>query len=407
MEVLTQAIPARVEGQRLRLPGLDLIRAVAIGWVMVYHAMNFHLIPDADHWVVKFGWMGVDLFFVLSGFLIASQLLRPWAGDLRPDYVRFFSRRLLRTFPAYAVVVGVYFLIPALREKPDIQPLWQFLTFTENLLYDTRSVKAFSQVWSLCVEEQFYLVIPLAVTLLAVRPTTRKTATVLVVILVFGMMVRGYLWLAKVSETPFDVGAAPHWRPYMTLIYYPTWSRLDGLLAGVTAATIKIFRPDAWKQLTAKPDLLLLCGLVGVGASMLLFKGQFASFIATIFGFPLLAFSIALIVAAGAEPRSIISRYKVPGATMLATGAYSLYLTQKIAYHLVDSGVVPSFDSGGWLRFAIAIATALVLGAALYWTVERPFLKLRECLDGPSRRSVAARQTESCLQTATKISELT
>jgi peptidoglycan/LPS O-acetylase OafA/YrhL len=405
MEMSAQAILARVEGQRSRLPGLDLIRAVAIGWVMVYHATNVHLLPDTDQWYVKFGWMGVDLFFVLSGFLIASQLLRPWAGDLRPDYVKFFSRRLLRTFPAYAVVVGAYFLIPTLSEKPDIQPLWQFLTFTENLFYDARSVKAFSHVWSLCVEEQFYLVIPVAVTLLAMRPTTRKTATVLAAILIFGMVVRGYLWLAKVSEIPFDAGAKPHWRPYMTLIYYPTWSRLDGLLAGVTAATIKIFCPDAWRRLTAKPDLLLLCGLVGLGSSMVLFKEQFASLIPAIFGFPLLALSIALIVAAGAEPRSIINRYKVPGATALATGAYSLYLSQKIAYHLVVSGLVPSFGSTGWLRFAIAIVTALAIGTALDWTVERPFLKLRARLDGPSRRSMAAPETGSGLQAAAKISE--
>src|SRR5438874_6895571 len=120
-------------GQAPRVHGLDIVRAAAIAWVMLYHAMNLDLVPDPDHAVVMFGWMGVDLFFVLSGFLIAGQLLNPWAKDLRPDYRRFFARRALRTLPAYSAVLALYFLVPAAREWPDIQPFWQFATFTENL----------------------------------------------------------------------------------------------------------------------------------------------------------------------------------------------------------------------------------------------------------------------------------
>jgi peptidoglycan/LPS O-acetylase OafA/YrhL len=108
-----------------RLPGLDLLRAAAICWVMAFHASSFGLI-SRDHWIAKFGWMGVDLFFVLSGFLIAGQLLRPWAVGRRPNYSRFFVRRLLRTLPAYLVVVALYFLFPVLRERPLIQPLCSF-----------------------------------------------------------------------------------------------------------------------------------------------------------------------------------------------------------------------------------------------------------------------------------------
>jgi peptidoglycan/LPS O-acetylase OafA/YrhL len=108
-----------------RLPGLDLLRAVAISWVMAFHASSFGLI-SRDHWIPKFGWMGVDLFFVLSGFLIAGQLLRPWAAGRRPNYSRFFARRLLRTLPAYLVVVALYFSFPVLRDRPAIQPCGSF-----------------------------------------------------------------------------------------------------------------------------------------------------------------------------------------------------------------------------------------------------------------------------------------
>jgi peptidoglycan/LPS O-acetylase OafA/YrhL len=99
-----------------------LVRAVAIAWVLIYHGSLFGL-TSQDHWLVANGWMGVDLFFVLSGFLIAGQLLRPWAHGSTPSYSRFFGRRLLRTFPAYLAVVALYFLVPPLRERPHIQPL--------------------------------------------------------------------------------------------------------------------------------------------------------------------------------------------------------------------------------------------------------------------------------------------
>src|ERR1700756_3941837 len=96
-EIFRKDVPAP------RQHGLDLVRAAAIASVMIYHANTMMLIPGQAPWLISFGWMGVDLFFVLSGFLIASQLLKPWASGGRPDYPRFFARRALRTIPAFAV----------------------------------------------------------------------------------------------------------------------------------------------------------------------------------------------------------------------------------------------------------------------------------------------------------------
>ena len=169
-----------------RAPGLDLLRAVAIVWVMYYHAQIMDLVPDSDQ-VARFGWMGVDLFFALSGFLIAGQLLRPFARGLRPNYPKFFARRLLRTLPAYLAVVALYFLIPAVRERPNIQPLWQFLTFTMNLFVDQSTMHSFSSAWSLCVEEHFYLVFPLIVIAFAPRSNKWRLIAALFCIVAFEM----------------------------------------------------------------------------------------------------------------------------------------------------------------------------------------------------------------------------
>jgi peptidoglycan/LPS O-acetylase OafA/YrhL len=351
--------------------------------------MNLSLIPDPDHWFISFGWMGVDLFFVLSGFLIASQLLKPWAIGSTPQYSRFFARRVLRTAPAFAVVLLIYFAFPVLREFPDIQPFWQFPTFTENLLFEPIGPKAFSHVWSLCVEEQFYLVFPLVVALVAMKPSFRKTVAVLVVTLFAGVALRSYLWLAHVAETPFDAKSDPNWHTYLTHIYYPTWSRLDGLLAGIGLATLKIFRPAVWTRFVSRPNLLLGAGLVGIGLSILLFGRQIAPLLPAAIGFPLLSASIALIVAAASTGKAVVGKYRIWGGQALATGAYSLYLSQKIAYHATAKWIAPVFGATGYATLLLAMLMALAAGALLYWIVERPFLRLRDRWEGRSRTTIA------------------
>lgn len=377
-----------------RQHGLDLVRAAAIVWVMLYHANNMSLVPSPGHNLISFGWMGVDLFFVLSGYLIASQLLKPWAAGSRPNYVRFFARRAFRTLPAFSFVLLLYFALPQLRETPDIQPFWQFATFTENLQFDPGTPKAFDHFWSLCVEEQFYLLFPFVVALAAIKPSARRTITILLATLLAGIALRSFLWLAYVAKTPFNPSALPDWHAYVSLIYYPTWSRLDGLLAGVALAVLKIFRPDTWKHFVARPDRLFVLGLAGVAAAIVLFGGELGSLMAVAVGFPLLSLSIALVVGAATTGRALIGKYRVPGGQALATGAYSLYLSHKIAYHATQAWIAPALGVTGFSRFFLAIAIALLLGAVLYWAVERPFLKLRdyfEVRDSNVGRSAFAR----------------
>jgi peptidoglycan/LPS O-acetylase OafA/YrhL len=361
-----------------RLPGLDLVRALAISWVMLYHASILWHVPG-DSWIVRFGWMGVDLFFALSGFLIAGQLLRPWARGTAPRYSHFMMRRLLRTVPAYLVIVALYFLFPSLRDGLELQPLWQFLTFTQNLGADLTPSNVFSHAWSLCVEEQFYLVFPLMVALLALRPGTVKIAAVVVTVLLFGMGIRGYLWVHDVASTVHGMTVVRDDR-YMSLIYYPTWSRLDGLLAGVVAALIQSFRPAWWRLLISKSNLLALCGVTGIALATVFFGDQIAGVLPTVFGYPLVAGSAAMLVIAGSDSHSVVSRCAIPGVGALATAAYSLYLTHKMVFHAVQMSALRWPAGLQHLALAGALLAALIAGTALYWSVERPFLKLRERL---------------------------
>lgn len=103
-----------------RLFGLDTLRALAILVVMLYHMTAFGELPSRILSVTDFGWMGVDLFFVLSGFLIGQQVLKPYLMGQRPSIAEFYRRRIYRILPAYLVVLALYFLVPGWRESPRL-----------------------------------------------------------------------------------------------------------------------------------------------------------------------------------------------------------------------------------------------------------------------------------------------
>jgi len=157
-----------------RLPGLDLLRAIVVVWVMLFHSCLVGGLGPDFAWLSRFGWAGVDIFFVLSGYLIGSQVLRPLQQGQAFWFASFYSRRAWRILPAFVVVLALYVFFPALREAPGLAPWWQFATFTLNLLIDYQRQQAFSQAWSLCVEEHFYLLFPLLACGLARRPSTLK-----------------------------------------------------------------------------------------------------------------------------------------------------------------------------------------------------------------------------------------
>jgi len=372
------------QGAPSRMPGLDLLRAAAILWVMLYHAAGMGLVSSANP-VAPLGWMGVDLFFALSGFLIGGQLLRPIARQEPSRFGIFYLRRLFRTLPPYLLMLSLYLVLPPIREWETMQPAWQFLTFTENLFVDANVSRTFSHAWSLCVEEQFYLVAPCVVWLLTRRPTARVTIAFLVAVVVGGMALRGYIWvhdlqpIAHITSGPGNIDQVWEER-----IYYPTWTRLDGLVGGMAFAAIRMLRPAAWAWLERRADLVLLVGICAFAASIAIFAEP-KSFVAVVFGYPLLAFGASCLVASGASRQGLLGRWEAPGAAFVAAMAYSLYLSHKAAFHLSQQFVTAQADLHPLLGDLINGGGAMAAGLALHLIAERPALRLRDRLLGERR----------------------
>jgi peptidoglycan/LPS O-acetylase OafA/YrhL len=358
---------------RNRQPGLDLLRAIAIVLVVLYHAGLFGFVLPRD--VQRFGWIGVDLFFVLSGYLIAGQLLAGMARGRSPDLRRFYWRRALRILPAFLTIVAIYVFLPALREYPVMPPVWKFLTFTQNL--GLRGGTTFSHAWSLCIESQFYLLLPFL--LLAVARWRRGHWLVPCAIVLCGLVIRGLIARANMSAPE------PSFAVWQKFIYYPTYARLDPLTMGVSLAAIEHFRPKWWSVLTKTAKWIWIPGLVAIVFALVLAEDALSVTSCTL-GFPLIALGFSALIICAVSAELPLSRVAIPGAAFLATVAYSVYLSHKLMIHCVLAfGATHSIEETSLTGYFLMLATILAGGSALFFAVERPFLQMRQ-------RYVKARQ---------------
>src|SRR6184192_162006 len=351
---------------RERQPGLDLLRALAIIVVVIYHAALFGFkLPGR---VDRFGWIGVDLFFVLSGYLIGGQLLAPLARGRPIDLRRFFARRAFRIIPAYFVILAVYAFLPSWREYPEMSPLWKFVFSVQNI--DLHGGTAFSHAWSLAVEDQFYLLLPLILILVSRWPRVRFIIPGVIVL--GGIMLRAFLARQNLAENGVS------FRGFQTWIYYPTWTRLDPLVFGVALAAIEKFRPQWWRRLMSLAPWLLLPGLALIVYALYLGEGDYLAVAATIWQFPLIALGMAALLICAVSPRLPLRRVALPGAAFVASIAYSAYLIQKLVIHFVAQFCASHNISPTSVPALIGVEVwVYVAGFILFLLIERPFLQLR------------------------------
>lgn len=216
-----------------QLPALDALRSAAILLVVFHHWSIKEYVnaggvrtPLQDNLVLYYGWTGVDLFFVLSGFLIGRQL---WRELQRTGTIRFWPfilRRGLRIWPIYFAMLAFYALF-----SPTIHPAWPDWTFLSNYWYGQ-----FVRGWSLSTEEQFYIAVPLL--LLAVR---RRIPLLGYLWLLLGIealvLVNRELLIQRLVESGISIASPPQ------RLTDPFHVHLEGLLAGLIIALVAVARP--------------------------------------------------------------------------------------------------------------------------------------------------------------------
>jgi peptidoglycan/LPS O-acetylase OafA/YrhL len=353
--------PIREVLSERRLPVLDGLRAVAALTVLAGHAQ---VIPQPlnREWVG--GSMGVTGFFVLSGFLITWLLLRELNRTGSISLRDFYIRRTLRIWPAYYVFVLVMCLIqhPGLSDSLSFPHAAQLATIVFGQDYYTatgvRHAPGVGHLWSVSVEEQFYLLWPALLLWLLRRGDVRSAYRSTLGIVVGVLLWRSFLMLTL----HFDTGYT----------YHAFDSRADSLLIGCLLAlwtTQPGFESFA-KAVAASP-------LYPIGTlELLMLTNQTGWLFMATFGWTIHACLMALLIVQLLQlyRSGLWSWLEHPVARYLGTVSYPLYLYHMLALHLAEG----AHQSWRYATFALSVAAAVGLASVSYYVIERPFLQLKE-----------------------------
>lgn len=347
-----------------RIWGLDLLRTLAVLSVVLYHYPR----SETQLWLralSHYGWTGVDLFFVLSGYLIAGQLFQRVKNQQKLEIFSFYARRFFRTLPNYYAILGVTALVSGGLS-------WKYLFFLQNFGVPEQ----FSHSWSLCVEEHFYLFFPLFV-FLALREAI-SARTMLIFVFIGGIVLRFLIWRSWRPDLIYLVDIDKAFATYLGHIFYPTYIRLDGLTVGVGLAALRVFRPQTWQQWTSRAHLTLGLGICFLASAAIVLHWRMSA-LGTVFGYPLLAFGYGALLLSAVSPRCWLTIVKIPGISFVALLSYAIYLTHGFALQLASIATQKLHASPyGLVMFFCSLLCVPACAALLYYGIETPFMRLRD-----------------------------
>jgi peptidoglycan/LPS O-acetylase OafA/YrhL len=355
-------LPAGVSGRLPYLPGLDGLRALAVFSVLLYHG--------GTSWAVG-GFLGVEVFFVISGYLITSLLLAEWRDDSHIALGQFWIRRARRLLPALFVLLALT-MVTALVFLPDeVASLrgdvlsavayvtnWAFIFTDQSYFEFTGRPSLVAHLWSLAVEEQFYLLWPL-IFVAGMKLLGRRWFPVLVV--------AGAVGSTLLMASLFDPTAGDPSR-----VYYGTDTRASGLLLGCALA----FVWSPWRlRRTAGRGASVVFDVVGVAAlallvHMLMFTNEFSEALYR-GGFLRLDLVTLLVIAIVVHPAAHLGRWMgVAPLRWIGLRSYGIYLFHWPVFQLTRPGL--DIDLDGPALFAFRLAITLVLAELSYRLVELP-----------------------------------
>ncbi len=346
------------------LPTLDGLRGVAVLLVLLTHLSLAETLPALEQFknAIRAGYTGVDIFFVLSGFLVTRILISDWrAGRMLG---RFLWRRALRIFPAYYLLLAILFVVA---RGPY---LWPCVLYVSNVTdaIDEHVAHPMRHAWSLAVEEQFYLFWPALFYLLRSERRGRLAASVGLPLVALGTL----LLLAFLSTREHDLGAWTYRLPT---------TRLLSLSFGCTIAFTEGWLRASTPRLAAIAAGAFLLGLACAGFDRVVYHLP-AGGIGTV-AFSLLSASTVLAALALQRAPDFL-RGLLANPPLRYTGriSYGLYLYHFPLYALL--GVHDASDHPTLGRVLFAVAAAYAVATTSYFAFEQPILARRDRIPTPA-----------------------
>jgi peptidoglycan/LPS O-acetylase OafA/YrhL len=336
------------------IPALDGLRAIAILGVMLYH-LN---LPGFTA-----GFAGVDLFFVLSGFLITSLLLTEHARTGRLDLARFYLRRVLRLIPALVLVLIAALTLAYLFGSPNEQTftitgIWSSLLYVSNwvlVLVPNSSLGPLNSMWSLAVEDQFYIIwTPILAYLLSKR-ISRPTLLI-------------SLSLAALVST---LACALHWYLSGTFVASAlgTDARAQALLVGCMLGVLYVSGRFPYKA-----RHLMICAMTAALSLTFLITLRADSVLYTI-GYLIIAIGAGCLIVLAISSPKVASLLSFKPLVWIGSLSYGLYLWHLLIYWYLSP---PHVHVDPLIAHTIAFALSFVAAAASYYLFERYFLQLKK-----------------------------
>ncbi len=381
-----------------RLLQLDVLRGIAIVLVLGRHMPLREagvLAPLARLWY-RVGWAGVDLFFVLSGFLIGGLLFNELKNHGAIDVKRFLIRRGFKIWPSYyAYLVLVFAMLCLGFDAPVKIRAGEFVKAAKVMIPNVLNVQNYyrnmprTHTWSLAVEEHFYLLLPfLLIWLVRLRKTGEARSLRAIPAIALATMIgctalrvlTNWLWYSTSEDL----------RTFQLLHYFPTHLRLDGLMFGVLIAYIYAYHASVFAWVARYRWSVLLAG-IGLLAPLCWGRLGLDPFVWT-YGFTLAYLGFGCVVAAFvATPIShgILGRMIGSGVgrafAFIGVYSYAIYL-----WHVDLAGVPVAWldrkflasslsDSGRWaITMTLFAAGSVIAGVVMGWLIERPTLAIRD-----------------------------
>lgn len=341
----------------MRIVGLDILRSVAILLVLFRHSQLF------TNPLFDFGWLGVDLFFVLSGFLVSGLIFKEYKKRNKLNIKRFLLRRGFKIYPAFYIFLAGSIIIEHYRDGfvPSIPDVLGEVFYMQSYLSHI-----WTHTWSLAVEEHFYLT--LALFSFIAYKTRTLDRTKLVIPILIGLIVLSFCMRFYVSY--------PH-RNEPFFAFMATHLRSDGILIGVLIGYLyhftsffTFFTKWRWAFLLASVALMAPGFIYVAGGYFMNTAGL--SLVNLGFGI-LTLFSLTSFEIKSTELKQLTKPF-VFFFTMVGKHSYSIYLWHIACRNFMNDNLTYGPNVNSFIFFAISIA----VGVALSLIIERPFLKLRD-----------------------------